>query len=342
MRKVSITEICSATGLSRSTVDRAINGRGQVHPRTVATIESTVQRLADNAPNASPETGMPVDVLLRLGAGMTRQMQRTFETVRGPEDRFYDLFQLTEEMVIRHLREVCSDTRRAAIVAVKDTDRIRRLLARSRRAGKKIVAMVSELNTDARDGFVGIDNKAAGATAAYLINEAIGNRPSTVGVVVGDNAFRCHEDREIGFRTNLREIGKKVVLAGEARGEDNPERTYHAVLRMLETHPGIGAIYNVSGGNNGLTRALKEISRDQDVIVVSHELTHISLPLLKENSLNFMFSQDPLALLSTAMNLARNIQPQSDIRRHVDFGVYTRFNLPEYARVIDLTMTKDL
>lgn len=336
MRKVSITDICSVTGLSRSTVDRALNERGQVHPRTHATIQRAIQNLARNGPQTSVENGTPVDIFLRLGAGMMRQMQRTFDQVKEHEDQFIDLCQLNEETVLRHLRDACADNERTAIVAVKDTDRIRSQLIKSRKSGKKIVALISELGTDARDAFVGIENKAAGATAAYLITEAIGKRPATVGVVVGDNAFRCHEDREIGFRTTLREIGGKVVLAGEARGEDNPDRTYHAVLRMLEAHPGIGAIYNVSGGNEGLARALKELGRERDIIVVSHELTHVSLPLLQENSLNFLFSQDPHVLLVEAIRLARTNELPIDKQKYVDFGVYTRFNLPEYARNIEL------
>lgn len=336
MQKIRISDICLATGLSRSTVDRALNGRGQVHARTIETIQRTVLHLSGEERETARETHIPVDVLLRLGSGMMRQMKLAFDSVKRPADRFHDLCQLNEETVLRELREVCADTKRAAIVAVKDTDRIRSLLARSRKAGKRIVAFISELGADARDGFVGIDNKAAGATAAYLITEAIGDRPATVGVVVGDNAFRCHEDREIGFRTTLREIGRRVVLAGEARGEDNADRTYHAVRRMLDAHPGIGAIYNVSGGNLGLVRALKELGREQDIMVISHELTNISVPLLYESSLNFMFSQDPMTLLSEGMDMARSPQLLNDSRKNVDFGIYTRYNLPNYARSIEM------
>lgn len=335
MHKVRIADICRTTGLSRSTVDRAINGRGQVHPRTLETIRRAIHHLSEQERQTPADPGAPVDVLLRLGIGMMRQMKETFERLKGPSDRYYDLYQLNEDTILRQLREVCSDTNRAAIVAVKDTDRIRSVLAKSRKAGKRIVALISELGADTRDAFVGIDNKAAGATAAYMITQAIGDRPAAVGVVVGDNDFRCHEDREIGFRTTLREIGRRVVLAGEAKGEDNPERTYFAVRKMLETHPSIGAIYNVSGGNDGLARAIRELGREQDVIVVTHELTHVSVPLLYENVLNFTFSQDPLVLLSEAMNIARTSELGSDSRRHVDFGVFTRYNLPAYARDLE-------
>jgi LacI family transcriptional regulator len=331
MKKVRIIDICNATGLSRSTVDRALNQRGQVHPRTAETVRRAIRELSKNSAGIDPGPQKPVDVLLRLGSGMVRQMTQTFDGIKGPEDRFFDLFQMNEETVLRQLRDVCSDTSRAAVVTVKNTDRVRSILSKARRAGKTIIAMISELDSESRDGFVGIDNKAAGGTAAYLISQALGNRPTTVGVAVGDHAFSCHEDREIGFRSALREIAPKTVLAAEAKGEDNAEKTYHAIRRMLEAHPGMGAIYNVSGGNAGLARALRELGSDQDVVVVNHELTFISVPILKDGTLNYVLSQDPGALLSSAMRMARRPRPEIRPWTQIDFGVYTRFNLPGYA-----------
>jgi LacI family transcriptional regulator len=69
--------------------------------------------------------------------------------------------------------------------------------------------LVSDLDPDARDAFVGIDNRMSGQTAALLIGRLIGGRPRKVGLIVGDYAFRCHEDREIGFRAyqGTRQIG---------------------------------------------------------------------------------------------------------------------------------------
>jgi LacI family transcriptional regulator len=332
IQKVRITDICNATGLSRSTVDRAINGRGQVHPRTAERIRNALRALSALPETPNPGAAPPVDVLLRLGKGMAFQMKQTFDKLKNPSDRYFDLFQLNEETIIRHLRDVCADTGRAAIVTVKDTDRIRSVLSNARRAGKRIVALIADLEQDCRDGFVGIDNKAAGATAAYLIAQALGNRPATVGVAVGDHAFRCHEDREIGFRSTLREIAPRIILAAEAKGEDNADRTYHAIRRMLEAHPGMGAIYNVSGGNAGLTRALRELELDQHVMVILHELTSVTVPILIDGTLNYTISQDPFVLMSSGLQMARSAWPESESSKQIDFGVYTRFNLPSYAR----------
>jgi len=61
-------------------------------------------------------------------------------------------------------------------------------------------------------------------------------------VIVGDYAFRCHEDREIGFRAYLRTAFPEVVLADVARGEDSPEQTCRATLDLFAVHPEIAAV----------------------------------------------------------------------------------------------------
>ena len=334
MPKVRIADICNATGLSRSTVDRALNERGQVHKRTVETIRRAILELSAPRVDAAPKPVRPVDVLLRLDEGMAHQMKTTFSEVKGPGDRYFDLYQLDEAAILRQLRTVCGDTGRAAILTVKNTDRIRSLLSKAREAGKIVIAMISDLDAGARDGFVGIDNTAAGSTAAYLVAQALGTRPATVGVALGDHAFECHDDREIGFRSALREIAPRIVLAAEAKGEDNAEKTYHAIRRMLEAHPGMGAIYNVSGGNTGLARALRELGSDQDVVVVIHELNYVSIPILMDGTINYILSQDPHSLLSNALKMARGLRAEIKSWKQVDFGVYTRFNLPGYSNGI--------
>ena len=144
-------------------------------------------------------------------------------------------------------------------------------LIAARHRGKRVVTLVSDLDPSARDVFIGIDNRMAGQTAALLIGRLIGGRPCKVGVIVGDYAFRCHEDREIGFRAYLPTAFPEVVLADVARGEDSPQQTRRATLDLFAVHPEIAAVYNVAGGNLGLASALEELGHANDVIVVTHE-----------------------------------------------------------------------
>lgn len=328
MRRVTVAEIMRETGLSRATVDRVLNGRGHVHPRTRAAVEDTLARLGRGE---APPPVIAADIALRVGRGMMAQMRDAWQGA-GLTGRFEDLYLADEDQVLRRIEDLCRDAHRPLILTAKNSDRLTDLLREARGRGKRIIAAVSDLAPEARDAFVGIDNRAAGQTAAFLIGRMLGDRPTTVGVVLGDIAFRCHEDREIGFRTALRAHFPKVVLAGEAQGEDSADLTRNAVLQMLKDHPALGAIYNVGGGNVGLLDALGEAGRAGDMLVIGHEVNAVTAPLLRGGGLDFAIAGDPVTLLAAAL---RHAFPEgAENLREIgllDFAVYTRFNLPGFA-----------
>jgi LacI family transcriptional regulator len=330
MRRVTVADIMRETGLSRATVDRALNGRGRVHDRTRLVVEETLRKLMSPGAEAAARP-LQADIALRVGKGMMGQMRAAWAT-SGTKGAFHDLHMADDVTVLRVIESLCKDASRPLILTVKSSDRITGLLSAARARGKRVVAVISDLAPSARDAFVGLDDRAVGQTAAFLIGRMLGDRPTTVGVVLGSPAFRCHEDREIGFRTGLRANFPKVVISGEAQGEDSAELTRLAVSRLLRDQPALGAIYNVGGGNLGLVEALRAAGRAQDMLVVGHEVNPVTSPLLRAGEMDFALAGDPRALLSAALALAAKTDATSQgASALLDFGIYTRFNLPSFA-----------
>lgn len=318
------------TGLSRATVDRALNGRGRVHDRTRTVVEETLRKLS--SPGADPVARpAQADIALRLGKGMMSQMRAAWGA-SGAKGAFHDLHMADETAVLRCIEALCRDPSRPLIVTVKTSDRVTAVLAAARAKGKRIIAMISDQAPPARDAFVGLDDRAAGQTAAFLIGRMLGDRPTTVGVVLGSPSFRNHEDREIGFRSGLRANFPKVVIGGEAQGEDSADLTRAAVSRMLRDHPALGAIYNVGGGNVGLVEALRAAGRTADMVVVGHEVNPVTAPLLRAGAMDFAIASDPASLLTQALTQAAETDPARAVAlRPLEFGVFTRFNLPGFG-----------
>jgi len=329
--RISISAVVRECGVSRATVDRVIHNRQGVHPRTKAQVELAMARMAADLVPKPPLP--PIDVALRLDRGMMDEM---FVAAKKFDDRklaIHDLHQMDDLTVLGIVKSLCQDATRPLILTVKNTSQIVMELAKARRRGKKVIALISDLAAEARDAFVGIDNRAAGETTAFLVGRMLGDRPTTVGFVLGDHAYRCHEDREIGFRSALRTHFPKVVLAAEAIGQDNATATCAEVRKMLRAHPGIGAIYCAAGGLAGLTKAIEEANRTRDIMVVVHEANDITIPLLRNRQLDFLISQDPGALLAAAIRRAdADSSEAGQSQELVDFYVHTVFNIPAYAR----------
>jgi LacI family transcriptional regulator len=310
-------------------VDRVLNDRGKVHPRTRAAVMETMRRLSSPLPTPSEE-GRQVDVVLRVGRGLLDQLRVSWRQT-GRAGQFHDMYQSADAELLEVVEELCRDPGRPLLVAARESEPLVEVLHEARSKGKRIVTVVSDLAPEARDAFVGMNNRAVGQTAAFLIGRLFGDRPTSVGVVIGDHAYRCHADREIGFRTTLRAHFPKIVVAGEALGEDNPTITESATARLLQDWPAIAAIYNIGAGNVGLVRALRAAGRAEDILLVSQEVNAVTAPLLREEGLDFAIATNPAVLLSEALRVAESEEVGAG-RDGVllDCGVYTRFNLPGF------------
>ena len=334
MRRIRIADIVRASGVSRATVDRVLNNRDGVHPETRAVVENAVRSL-NHAVEPRLTSTIAVDVLIRAGEGLTAFLRDEFEGLRIPEAKFFDEYQQSDDAIAEQVYELCEDITRPLVLVAKDTSQTREILSAARKRGKTVVAMISDLATEARDAYVGIDNRAAGQSAAFVVGRFLRYLPANVGVVVGDTAFRCHEEREIGFRTTLREHSPNIVLADETKGEDDPETTYLAVQSMMSKNPTIAAIYNVSGGNAGLAKALTEIDRQMDTLVIAHEFTATTVPHLHAGVHDFLISNNPAIILRDAIDVAQSVAVKRPIdSRTYDFGLHTRFNVPSHGRAV--------
>ncbi len=334
-----MNEIVTLTGLSRATVDRVLNDRPGVHPRTrqlVSAAQAKLERLPavalsnDGAEPAASRALAETDAVLRLGRGMTDQLIAASDKRPGAL-KIYDMHQKDEREIFDVVRSLCNASNRPMILAVKNDDRLNSELVQARRRGKFIVTMVSDLDHAARDAFVGIDNRMAGQTAAFLIGNLLKPGPAKIGVALGDYAFRCHEDREIGFRSYLRTAFGDLAVADVAKGEDSPERTFEAVRHLLKTHPDIAALYNVAGGNRGLADALQDAGKAESTFVVTHEVNAITIPLARQGLIHLLIAQDPALMLGAAMRLTQQGREKRTEFQMVDFAIYTKFNLPRFA-----------
>ncbi|MFD1807098.1 hypothetical protein ACFSHQ_00440 [Gemmobacter lanyuensis] len=128
MRRVTVAEIMRETGLSRATVDRVLNGRGHVHPRTRAAVEDTLARLGRGE---APPPVIAADIALRVGRGMMAQMRDAWQGA-GLTGRFEDLYLADEDQVLRRIEDLCRDANRPLILTAKNSDRLTDLLREAR------------------------------------------------------------------------------------------------------------------------------------------------------------------------------------------------------------------
>ena len=129
-------------------------------------------------------------------------------------------------------------------------------------SGVAVTTMVSDVPFVPRAAFVGVDNRAAGRLAGYILRRFLGaERPAQVAMFAGSLSYRAHEEREMGFRRLLAEEAPHLRIVELREMRDDPARAYREACALLDAYPELAGIYNIGGGNAGIARALKERGR---------------------------------------------------------------------------------
>jgi LacI family transcriptional regulator len=157
-------------------------------------------------------------------------------------------------------------------------------------AGIPVVTLVTDLPLSRRIGYVGIDNRAAGATAAYLVDRLLGAEPGSVLIAISRSVFRGEEEREIGFRATLRDRSDRAVVdVTDTDGLDDSVRE-RTRLRLLD-HPSVVAVYSTGGGNRAILDAFDLVDRRCSVFV-GHDLDRDNRELLSRQRISAVLHHD--------------------------------------------------
>jgi LacI family transcriptional regulator len=320
-------------------VDRVLHGRAGVHPRTrdkvnqaLAQLEAEYElRTGDTFIGSSTsQTAQRLGFIIQAGQAFTESFLMAIERNGDRASQIEGLGAASDEAVVEALKSQTSGLDALAIVC-KDIPPIIDELKRLRQAGKRVMALVSDIELSARAAYLGIDNRAAGNVAAYLMGRHLEGRPGAqVAVVVGSFSYRCHEDREIGFRSIMRQQFESVEVLEVIKGDDSDEATYEAARKLLPANPNILGVYNVAGGNRGLAQALAELRNPYRPVYITHEMNRVTEPLLRTQQIDYLLVQDLDEIVRRALRFMR--ASSGDDRAphaldHVPFRLQTQFNI---------------
>ena len=324
-------------------MDRVLHGRSGVHPRTrdkvskaLAQLEAEYETMAPKPLGTSSAFQNPrrLGFIIQSGQAFTESFLAAIEK-QHDGDR-HQLVQIegmgaaSDEAVLEAIKSWADGLDGLAIVC-KNIPPIIDELKRLRQARKHVMALVSDLESSARSGYLGIDNRAAGNVAAYLMGRHLAERSDAqVAVVVGSFSYRCHEDREIGFRSIMRQQFEGIEILEVIKGKDSDEATYDAVRKLLQVKPNIAGVYNVAGGNRGLAEALAELQREHRPVYITHELNRVTEPLLRTQQIDYLIVQDLDEMVRRATQSMRESlgdDRQSHELEGIPFRLLTPFNL---------------
>jgi LacI family transcriptional regulator len=339
----TLKQLMEVTQFSRATIDRVLNDRSGVHPRTRSAVEAAFRQLETGVVPGAPRgagtarttAALRMRFVIQAGDAFTAELMRAAEGLApalaqsGVALDVVDCVGAPDDVVAQRVRDAAREADGIGVICT-NTPTITAALRECMAAGKGVVTMITDVDADARHSYIGVNNRAAGQSAAWLIGRHLEGRPApSVAVVVATFSYTCHEDREIGFRSLLRQRFPNVNLVEVIKGADSGAATYEATRRCMEIHGALDGIYNVAGGNEGLAQALEERSLAGRTLYVTHEVNRVTEPLLRADVIDYLLSQDLKLLIDTAVEQLRSAVSGGPVVTHalIPIETWSRYSL---------------
>lgn len=299
----TIKEIAELAGVSRGTVDRVLNNRGAVNPRTARKILEIAQAL-DYKPNKAGIVLAAQKKNLKIGVILFDTGNPFFDDVlEGVNQKSQELggyncsvlvtrvgFDLTaqldamDEMVSQGVSGIVLSPYNDPLIC----DKINELDSR----GIPVITTNTDIENSGRLAYVGCNFYRSGETAAGLMHLIAGNEVYA-GIVTGSSKVLCHTDRIAGFRDRIESHYPGIRIVGTIENSDDEFESYDRTLVLLREHPEINALYFAAGGVYGGCRAVLAAGR-KDITIISCDKVSTTRDMVLQGVIAATICQQPL------------------------------------------------
>jgi LacI family transcriptional regulator len=297
-----VRDIAVQAGLSEATVDRVLHERPGVRAGTVEQVRRAVVDLErqQSQVRLSGRTVM-FDVVMSAPRRFADAVRAALEvelpalhpaTVRA---RFHTSHGADGVWVGAELDRVLRTGSNGVVLQSPDTPGVRAAVERLADAQIPVVTLASDLPGSVRRGYVGADNRGAGATAAYLLTQWVPDPEEPVLVVRSRQQQDSERERSRGFEATLAQLEGSVRPVVDVFDDDrDPAVLEDAVAAVLEAQPGLRAVYSMCAGAGGNSAVLRGFERQgsRPVAFVVHDLDGENADLLSRGDLSAVLHHD--------------------------------------------------
>ena len=287
----TLATVAEAAGVSTATVDRVPNSRLPVREATALRVIEAAERVGYHGVSL---------MRTRLMERSERQIRTLGFLLLRRHEAFYQSFgrhlsiaasahssgrcmAVIEQMddlspadVADRLRELGREVDAIGVVAT-DHPQVTAAIDALHAEGRPTFALLSDLSAPLRAGYVGVDPRKRGRTAAWAISR-LSKSPGPVGVLVGSHRYLGHEACEMSFRAYLREHAPELRVLETQVNLEEPQFAHEVTLDLLRRCPDLAGLYDAAGG--GMAGTLRALRAERPiggasghVVTVANELT---------------------------------------------------------------------
>ena len=310
--KSTARQVAESAGVSASTVDRVLNGRGGVRPDKERRVMEWARRLRlDRALDQRPLRTLRIAVLMQSSdnpfhAALRSALRHVGERL-APLNLCFFVHELDPVDVTGTATRIrrCGETHDGLIVICPNHPATAAAIG-AIVPHRPVVTLATDVPGSGRHAFVGPDDRRAGRVAADLIGRLLGREGGEILMVAGLLSMTGQAERQAGFTEVLSARYPACRLAAVVESREDPVAAGLLVREALAAAPATRGLYNASAGARAVADAIRDAGRRNEIVVITHELTEDRRDLLRAGLIDAVIDQDAEQAVQVAVEtLAR-------------------------------------
>ncbi|MDL2301445.1 LacI family DNA-binding transcriptional regulator [Lachnospiraceae bacterium OttesenSCG-928-D06] len=298
----TIKEIAALAGVSRGTVDRVLNNRGNVNPETAKRIREIITVL-DYKPNKAGLVLAAQKKHIKIGVIMFSLDNPFFEDVlKGLKDKSQELEGYNCTVIVKHVKLDVTEQLEAIAQLIAEgvsgialtpcnDDRIRKQINSLHKKGIPVVTFNTDIEDCKRIAYVGSHYRKSGETAAGFMH-LITHGKANIGIITGSSNILCHTERIAGFTNVLHQLSPDYHIVEIIENHDDEFESYEQTHKMLTRHPEINALFFAAAGVYGGCRGVTNLGL-KNIPILTFDKVPTTIELINQGLICATICQQP-------------------------------------------------
>lgn len=322
---VTINEIAQIAGVSRGTVDRVLNNRGGVSPKTA----EKVRRIANSlnySPNIAGRSLAARKKALKFGVILYSDIVLFDSIENGIDRKSKELTEYGVELMKVHvpfhdidsqinaMKELASVGVCGIVISPPDHPDMIEMIDSLYHKGIMTVTYNSDVENSKRLAYVGSNYRECGRVAGNILGLLSGFGQSAAAVVSGERIAQSHPERAKACIDKLLADYPEIRIADTAVCKETDTDSYHTVSALLAANPDIRLLFLNDLGVRGGVKAVQESNRRIHTVV--YDRVSLFQEDLRQGRVSFLITQQPWILGELPLDIlfryfALDIKPTS-------------------------------
>jgi len=341
---VTYKQIAEIVGVSRGTVDRALNDRGRIDQAVKERIQKVAKDLGfspSHVGRALARAGKPV----KIGIAVHLTKIPFFkEVIKGIRQAKVEIANLGGELLVEELPAIDAAAQLKAVkslieqgiqglaISPAQDDTLRDQLNEIHAArGLPIITFNTDISGLRRMCYVGLNNIQAGRTAAGLMHMLLRDEGGKTLIISGHSNNPANSERVKGFVSEAADQFSGIEITGTEFNGDDSDLAYDIVASAIKKTPDLSAVYMVSSGQAGASRALLDAKMAGRIRTIVYDVLPKTVEYIHKGVIDFIIDQNsftqgnlPPRILFDHLFNGRPIERESFF---TDISIRTKYNV---------------